>query len=87
MPLPRMKYGVSEQDVLHAVDTMQPWARGIFESFWPAYINEFQAKIAKLEESLQEEAKRRRVCEDSLTRCVNELECARREIYDLQMRD
>ena len=87
MPHPRMKYGVSQQDVLDAVDTLQPWARGIFDIFWPAYINEFQAKIAKLQESLEEEAKRRRACEDELKRCVNELERARSEIYDLQMRD
>jgi hypothetical protein len=94
MLVPIMINGVTEQDVVNALDTMPQWARNIIDRFLPAYYNQVAVNMNNLEERLKKEAQRRRACEAelseaqrSLKRCVNELERARGEIYDLQMRD
>ena len=85
--VPKMINGVTEQDVLNALDTMPQWARNIIDRFLPAYCNQVAVDMKRLEERLKVEAQRRHAREAELERCVNELERARSEIYDLQMRD
>lgn len=85
--LQKMYDGVSEQDVLNALGSMCPWAYSVMDRFLPAYLHEVQTKTNELQKSVQVEVQRRRACEAELQRCIKELERAKAEIRDLQMRD
>ena len=63
----------------------QEWAKQIEKD--DRRQQELEKEVKKLKRDVQSEKERRLVCEESLTRCVQELRQARAEIRDLQMRD